>query len=165
MKPKTEKKLIKRELLKPKHHIDTCIIIESMSRENTKLKVFCKKYLNLIGYKYRGCFSLPMVGEFFIKVLTELKENSEKELIFKSFYDLVEDKKINFYTPKLLSLPDKIMNLDNRIIYTDASIVACAIEEKAILVTLDNDLLHNKKIEQEYHIKIKSPEDVITSPF
>jgi len=67
MKPKTEKKLIKRELLKPKHHIDTCIIIESMSRENTKLKVFCKKYLDLVGYKYRGYFPLPVVGEFFYK--------------------------------------------------------------------------------------------------
>ena len=72
MKFKTEKKLIKRELLKPLHHIDTSIIIESA--KNTKLGNICKKYLNLIGYKYRGCFSLPVVGEYFMKVIIDIKE-------------------------------------------------------------------------------------------
>ena len=165
MKLQTKKKLIKRELLKPKHYIDTCIIIESMNKKDTKLKVLCKKYLDLVGYKYRGYFPLPMIGEFFIKILSEIEDDVTKEITFKYFYELISDKKINFYTSKILSLPSEITKLDSRIEFTDASIVACAIENKATLVTLDGKLLHNKTIEGEYKIKIVSPEDLITSPF
>lgn len=39
--------------------------------------------------------------------------------------------------------------------------VSCAIEDNAILVTLDKDLLHNKKIEEQYKIKIRHPKELI----
>ncbi|MGC9310337.1 MAG: hypothetical protein ACP5E4_01285 [Candidatus Aenigmatarchaeota archaeon] len=161
---KTERKLNKRELMKPKHHIDTYILIESMSKGNARLKVLCKRYLNLVGYKYKGSFSLSMVGEFFVKVMTEVDDDADKELLFRSFYDLVKDKQISFYTPKELSLPPEIVKLDARVGHTDASIVAGAIEDNAALVTLDGKLLHNKRVEQKYNIKILSPEEIITSP-
>ncbi len=158
MKPKTERKLIKRELLKSKHHIDTCVIIESA--EETKSGEICRRYLNLVGYKYRGCFSLPVLGEFLMKILTEVKSDVKKEISFRYFYELVRDKKINFYTPKILSLPSEITKLDGRINFTDASIVACTIEDNAILVTLDAGLLHSKEIEEQYKIKIKHPKEL-----
>ncbi|MCK4730530.1 MAG: PIN domain-containing protein [Candidatus Aenigmarchaeota archaeon] len=159
MKPQTKKKLIKRELNKPLHHIDTCIIIESAKK--TKLGNICKKYLNLIGYKYRGCFSLPVVGEYFIKVITDVKEFIKQEQMFEYFRDLIKDKKIKFYVLKNISLKIKVKEIDTRIKSTDASIVACAIEDKTILVTLDKDLLHNEKIEDQCEVKILHPRELI----
>ena len=159
MKSKTERKLIKRESLKPKHHIDTCVIIESA--KETKLGNICKKYLNLIGYKYRGYFSLPMVGEYFIKVITDIKEFIKQEQMFEYFRDLIRNKKIKFYVLKNISLKIRVKELDAKIDSTDASILACAIEDEAVLVSLDNDLLHNKKIEEQYKVKIKHPKELV----
>jgi len=159
MKLKTERKLIKRELLKPLHHIDTCIIIESA--KNTKAGNTCKKYLNLIGYKYRGCFSLPVVGEYFMKVITDIKEFIKQEQMFEYFRDLIKDKNIRFYVLKNISLKIEVKEIDTRIKSTDASIVACAIEDKTILVTLDKDLIHNEKIEDYYNIRILHPKELI----
>ncbi|MCK4730532.1 MAG: PIN domain-containing protein [Candidatus Aenigmarchaeota archaeon] len=163
MKPKTKKKLINRELLKPKHHIDTCIIIESA--KNTKTGMICQKYFNLVGYKYRGYFSLPVIGEFFIKILDEIKEQYDRETALILLYDLKEEKSINFFVPsnksKIGKITEEILSLDRRLEFTDASIVACAIEDKTILVTLDKDLLHNKKIEEQYNIKIRHPKELI----
>lgn len=155
MKPKTKKKLEKREQRKPKHHIDTSIIIESFC--DTKIGSICKSYLNLLKFKYRGICSLPMVGEFIIKVLTEAESDLKKELDFKYFYELMDRNKIKFYVAKNPSLTTEIMEVDPRLSHTDASILACAIEDKAILVTLDEDLIDNKSITQKFNVKIKSP--------
>ncbi|MCD6274753.1 MAG: PIN domain-containing protein [Candidatus Aenigmarchaeota archaeon] len=159
MKSKTERKLIKRESNKPKHHIDTCVIIESI--KETKLGNVCRKYFNLIGYKYRGYFSLPVVGEYFIKVITDIKEFIKQEQMFEYFRDLIRDKKIKFHVLKNVSLKIRVKELDARINSTDSSILACAIEDNSILVTLDNDLLHNKKIEEQYKVKIKHPKELV----
>jgi len=159
MKSKTERKLVKKESLKPKHHIDTCVIIESA--KDTKLGNICKKYLNLIGYKYRGYFSLPVVGEYFIKVITDIKEFIKQEQMFEYFRDLIRNKKIKFYVLKNISLKIRVKELDAKIDSTDASILACAIEDEAVLVSLDNDLLHNKKIEEQYKVKIKHPKELV----
>ena len=81
--------------------------------------------------------------------------------MFEYFRDLVKDKKIKFYVLKNISLKIKVTELDTRIKPTDASIVACTIEDKTILVTLDKDLLHNEKIEGQYKIKILHPKELI----
>ncbi|MCK4429009.1 MAG: PIN domain-containing protein [Candidatus Aenigmarchaeota archaeon] len=155
----TKRKLVKRESNKPLHHIDTCIIIESA--KETKSGNICKNYLNLVGYKYRACFSLPVVGEYFIKVITDVKEFIKQEQMFEYFRDLIKDKKIRFHILENVSLKIRVKEIYSRIESTDASIVACAIEEKAILVTLDKELLHNKKIEEQYKIKIEHPKELI----
>jgi len=159
MKSKTERKLIKRESNKPKHHIDTCVIIGST--KETKLGLYCKEYLKLIGYKYRGCFSLPMMGELLIKTHITIKEEIEKELFFRWMSEFIKYRRISFYTPKNLILPHELTKIDERVKETDALILASAIEDKATLVTLDNELLHNKKIEEQYNIKIKHPKELI----
>ncbi len=133
MKSKTERKLIKKESLKPKHHIDTCVIIESA--KDTKLGNICKKYLNLIGYKYRGYFSLPVVGEYFIKVLDEIKEQYDRETALILLYDLKEEKNIKFFIPsnksKICKLTEELLSLDKRLKFTDAFITACAVLDNA----------------------------------
>ncbi len=80
--------------------------------------------------------------------------------MFEYFRDLIKDKKINFYTLENVSLKIRVKEIDIRIESIDASIVSCAIEEKAILVTLDKDILHNKKIEEQYKVKIKHPKEL-----
>ena len=125
----------------------------------------CQKYFNLVGYKYRGYLSLPVRGEFFIKILDEIKEQYDRETALILLYDLKEEKNINFFVPsnksKIGKITDEILSLDRRLEFTDASIVACAVENKATLITLDKDLLHNKKIEEQYKIKIRHPEELI----
>jgi len=163
MKSKTERKLIKRESLKPKHHIDTCVIIESFC--DTKLGSICKSYLNLTGIKYRGIFSLPMVGEFIIKVLTEAENDLKKELDFKYFYELIDKNKIKFYVAKNPALVVEIMKIDPKLSHTDASILACAIEDEAVLVTLDKNLIDSKSAIQKFNVKILSPKKLVTNLF
>ena len=156
MKPKTEKKLIKRELLKPLHHIDTSIIIESM--KETKRGEICSKYLNMIGYKYRGCFSLSVFGEILVNILTKIKDKSEKNIFLDWFSELVMYKKIGIYTLRDLSLPAELTKMESRVKGTDALILASAVENKAVLVTLDDALLRSEIIKSGHKIKIVAPE-------
>lgn len=104
---------------------------------------------------------MPVVGEYFIKVITDIKEFIKQEQMFEYFRDLIRDKKIKFHVLKNVSLKIRVKELDARINSTDSSILACAIEDNSILVTLDNNLLHNKKIEEQYKVKIKHPKELV----
>ena len=161
MKKKTKLKLNKRWLSKPLHHIDTCIIIES-GKEETKLRRICKKYIHKVGYNYRGCFSLPMLGEYLLKILTEIRDEYNKRTALSLISEIAEKKKISFYVSKDIgSLTKEIIDLDARIEQTDALLIACAIENNAdAFVTLDKKLIHNKPIENKFKIKICHPEEL-----
>ena len=159
MKSKTERKLIKRELNKPKHHIDTGVIIEAT--KETNISTFCENYLKLIGCKYRGCFSIPMLGELFLKTYGDIKDEVERELFFRWVFEFVEHKNVSFYSLRDLSLPFELTKIDGRVKGIDALILASAIKDKATLITLDTDLLKSEEIKRKYKVKILTPKHFV----
>ena len=69
---------------------------------------------------------------------------------------------IKYFTPRKLELASKISEIDTRISPTDASIVACAVEDNVMnLVTIDDKLIHNNVIERNFRIKISHPKELI----
>lgn len=72
-------------------------------------------------------------------------------------------RKIEFYSPiDTCNIIEKIKKIDERIKSIDREIVACAVEDKAVvLVSLDTDLIHNEKIEKEFGIKIRHPKELL----
>src|SRR3989344_1004441 len=159
MQKKVKEKLERKFIILPLHHIDTSIILEPEKTQNGR---FCKKYLQILGYNYRGRLSLPVMGELFIKI-NSLEDIQDRQLAFEIITDLIKARKIDFYVPESIGdLIQKIMNLDTRIKPTDAEILACSIEDNAkTLVTLDQVLINNKIIEQNFKIRINHPKELV----
>ena len=156
---KVKEKLERRLLILPLHHIDTSVILEPEKTHNGR---FCKKYLQRLGYNYRGRLSLPVTGELFIKI-SSLINIQDRQIAFEIITDLIKARKIDFYVPETISSNiQKIMSLDTRIKPTDAEILACAVEDNAkTLVTLDKILINNKAIENNFKLKIMHPKELI----
>ncbi|MBI4010057.1 MAG: hypothetical protein HY361_02595 [Candidatus Aenigmarchaeota archaeon] len=160
MKRKTFLTLQKKLQALPLHHIDTSIIGEPSITEAGRQ---CRKYLNIVGYNYRGKFSLPALGEVLLRIIYQLKIANERYIALDVITSWVENKKIGFYAPRDIGeILDKIKRIDNRVKGTDAQILACAAEDNAkALVTLDTALVHNETLEKEFDIEIKHPRELI----
>lgn len=159
MKRKTEEKLRRRFLALPLHHIDTSIILEEPTTEFGRM---CRKYLQILNRNYRGKFSLPVLGELLLKIL-DRKTSHERYVTLDIINEWMKNKNTGFYIPFNISETVNIIkNLDSRIKETDAHILACAIEDKALtFVTLDKELIHNQKIEEFFGISIMSPHELV----
>ena len=159
MKSKTLEKLIRRFRRLPLHGIDSSIILEAFD-EKSKFREPCKDYLNKIGYNFRGILPISVVGELFTIIETDIADKTEKEIFFQFFDGLVKKRKINFTTPKKTTFQtaEKVKELENRIGATDVLNLSIAIDEGInVFVTLDDDMLHNKQLENEFNIEIKAP--------
>ncbi|MBU5537240.1 MAG: PIN domain-containing protein [Candidatus Aenigmatarchaeota archaeon] len=142
----------------PVHHIDTSIILEKETTENGR---YCKKYINIVGTKYRGIISLPVLSELFLSIL-RLENFSEQWDVLDLIKSILKEKKIAVYSPSnTFDIEARIANLDKRIQPLDRLILACASENNALLVTLDSNLLNNDKLENLLNIKIKHPKELI----
>ncbi len=156
MKTKTLERIRRRFERLPLHHIDTSIILEDPKSDDGR---YCERYLHLVGYKYRGVFSLPMLGELFLKIMS-LGNEDDKSVALEFTKTIIQNKRIKFYTPK--NIEDIITRLeDKRLEHTDKSIFACAVEDAALtLVTLDRKLIGNSRLEA-FGIKIKHPKELV----
>lgn len=143
----------------PLHHIDTSVILEPEKTENGR---FCRRHLHRVGYKYRGNISFPVLSELFL-VLVRIKDYRDKHGLFDFIDGTIATRKIGFHSPKSISgIVERIEELDSRITPVDREIVACAVEENAsTLITLDKNLIHNGKIEEEFRIKIMHPKELL----
>ena len=159
MKPKILAKISRRFEGLPLHHIDTSVILESESTEDGR---YCRRYLHLVGNKYRGAIPFPVMSEFLLAIC-ELASTKDRYDLLDVFTDLISAKKIVFYAPKNIGgLLIKIRNLDKRIGPTDREIVACGIEHGCdAIVTLDKDLIYNEKLENKLGIKIRHPKELL----
>ena len=137
------------------HHIDTSIILEDKTNEDG---FYCKKYLDLVGYKYKGVLSLPILSELMLKLLN-LKELTEKYDFIESLNSLIKNKKIgiigiNATEYIVIDIKEKYPQITPN----DRLIIATTIAYNIkTLVTLDNKLLRNKQILEEFDIKIVHP--------
>jgi|SRR3989344_1926408 len=156
---KTRIKLQRRFVILPLHHIDTSVILGSENAEEENIR---KKYIQKLGYNYRGVASFPVLSELFVKFL--LLRAMEERDVFTQFMDHLRDRrKIEFYSPRRIGkLTEEIYDLDKRLEPTDIQIIACTIENKAdVLVTLDKNLIDHKIIKEKYGLKIAHPKDFI----
>jgi len=160
MKEKTLQKLQKRFQALPLHFIDTDIFFEANC--NTKLGDQCSAYLNKVGYNYRGVIPLSVMGEYFLITFRD-KTQEGRYLLFNFLDILVEKRKIKFSVLKYdsIKIVGKIKELDSRIEDTDAIHLANCIQDNGnTFVTFDEKLAENKRIENEFGIKIMHPEDL-----
>jgi predicted nucleic acid-binding protein len=144
----------------PVHHIDTSVIIEP---ENTDQGRECTKYLHLVGYKYRGRFSIPMLGELLL-IINRLDTPRERYELLDLILQIINQRKITYFsTERIENNLGKIRNSIRSLTPVDSLLLACAISDKAnFFVTIDNKLLRNSEfVEDEFGIEIKHPKDLI----
>lgn len=144
----------------PLHHIDTSVILEKETTENGR---YCKKYLNIVGTKYRGMISFPVLSELFLNVL-RLETFNEKWDALHLITSLIKEKKIEIYHSKnIFEVEGKVAEIDKRLQSADRQIVSCAVEHNALLVTLDSSLINNEGLKSQLGIEINHPKDFIKS--
>ena len=143
----------------PLHHIDTSVILEPINTENGR---YCRRYLQKLNYNYRGKISFPALSEIQATILSVDDYNIRQDSI-ETIYHLIKSRKIKFYAPKFTAhIIMEIRNIDKRIEPLDREILACSIEDKAlVLVTLDSTMINNKHIENAFKIKIKHPKELV----
>ncbi len=150
---------IKKFLSLPLQHIDTSVLIESEKTEDGR---YCRKYLQLVGYKYRCVLSFPVLSEIFVKII-DLEDDEDKLGVLRFIAHLKKYKKVVFYSAKkVVTIMDELSSLDHRLEPIDTNIIAAAIEHKAVsLVTLDRKLIHHKSIEQKFGLRISHPKEFV----
>ena len=159
MKPKTVEKILRRFQRLPLHYIDTSIILEPEKGEDGR---HCRRYLQLVGNKYRGVIPFPVLSELLLAI-TEMEKIRDRYDFLDILMDMISVKKIAFYAPKDIGkLLIKIKELDSRIEPTDREIVACGAEHNCdTIVTLDKNLIHNEKLESGLNVKIRHPKELL----
>ncbi|MFH0836986.1 MAG: type II toxin-antitoxin system VapC family toxin [Candidatus Aenigmatarchaeota archaeon] len=161
MEKKTKDKIDKRLEVLPKHHIDSCIFLESHDKEETRQ---CIRYLNKVGYNYRGVVPFPVLSEMFFIALH--LDNYDKRIKFIDlFKDTLEAQRIEISRPMQFEKTSlEIKKLDSFLEHdiTDRHVLASAIEDKAyILVTTDKKLIKNSVLEKRFNINIRHPKDLL----
>jgi len=143
----------------PLHHIDTSVILEPSTTDNGRC---CRRYLQKVGYNYTGKLSLAVFGEILVSIISTEVYNDMHDFL-DVFAHLLRIRNISLYTPRNIGQTlNKILELDTRVGPTDREILACAIEDNAVnLVTLDKDLIGNKRLEKEFGIRIVHPKDLL----
>ena len=135
----------------PLHHIDTSIILEPKETANG---LYCRKYLQKIGYNYRGILSFPVLSELFSIVL-KIEDYTNMRDSLDIIKELINVRKIEFYSPKNAYERIRIIKeIDKRIDPLDREILASAIEHQATnLITLDEKLINNIILEKRFRMK------------
>jgi len=143
----------------PLHHIDTSIILEPNDSEYGR---YCRKYLQRVGYNYRGILSFPVLSELF-SIILRIEDYTNMHDSLDMVKELINVRKIGFYSPKNT---DKIIRIikeiDTRIDPIDREVLASAIEHQAVnLVTLDEKLINSTILEKKFRIRISHPKDLL----
>ena len=142
----------------PLHHIDTSILLEPISTEDGRI---CKRYLQKVGYNYRGTVSLHVLGEVTLKIML-LKDMEKRNVAFGLLADVIDARNIGYFTPRNLKLAYDVLEVDARLSPTDAAIIACAVEDRVSnLITIDKKLIHNISIEKNFRIRISHPAELV----
>ncbi len=142
----------------PVHHIDTSIILEPRRTEDGS---YCTKYLQKVGYNYKGILSMPVLSELFLLVL-RIENYEERHNFLDAIGHTIKVRDMKLYSPKNIGeITASIRKSDTRIDELDAHIIACSIEDSAWLITLDRKLIGNSSLEKKFGIKILHPKDLL----
>lgn len=167
MKRRRKKKRNRRKLAKlklrfmrlPLHHIDTSIVLEM--EEKTEEGRYCKRYLNLLGKKFRGKFSILMLGELMLDILS--LEYQDMHTALDLIDDIIEKQKIEFFSVEsIVEICKELEEVDRRQDPIDKLLYACAVKDKAKnFVTTDKKMLRSKKLVEVFGVKISHPKEFI----
>lgn len=159
MKRKTLLKLQRKLQRLPLHHIDTSVILEPEKTENGRA---CRRYLQKVGYNFRGKISFSILGEIMLNIMS-LEDYSEQHNALDLFQKFIKVREVGLCVQKRTEETiRRIREVDARIDRIDAEILACAVEDEAqVLVTLDTKLIHNSRIENEFGIDIRHPSELL----
>lgn len=143
------------------HHIDASVILEP---ENTKNGVYCTKYLHLIGYKYKGKFSIPMLGELLLFVIRKLDNMRDRYDVLDTIVKIVNVRKIEIFgvseTEENFLKSKEILSFIDP---TDRLLLACAAKDKAAFVTIDKRLLRIKnRMKENFPVDIRHPKEFLS---
>ena len=143
----------------PKHHIDTSVLIEPQKTEEGRQ---CKKYLQKLNYNYSGILSFPVLSELFL-FMQSFEDFNDRYDFIEPILWAIKIRRITFYSPvDIGDILNKIKITDNRIDPLDREILASASENKVhALVTLDRNMINNKKVENLLGIRILHPRDLL----
>ncbi len=146
-----------------KEQIDSCVILELLMEENRSkerrlLQRKCGQYIYRIAETKKGIISLPALGEVF-KTIYSVVDEQKRMVLFNKICDLLAECSITFSTPekKTYVVAVQVMNFDALIQAADALRVAEAVTSGAALITIDQKLVENKRLEAEFTLKIKEP--------
>src|SRR3989344_1839978 len=143
----------------PKHHIDTSVLIEPQKTEEGRQ---CKKYLQKLNYNYSGILSFPVLSELFL-FMQSFEDFNDRYDFIEPILWTIKIRRITFYSPvDIGDILNKIKITDNRIDPLDREILASASEDKVhALITLDRNMINNKKVENLLGIRILHPRDLL----
>lgn len=142
----------------PLHHIDTSIFLES---HDTEIGRLCQKYFQRVGYNYHGQAPTPVLAELMLAVLQTQKYDDRQDLV-EWLTDTFRVRSIDSYVPSNIGARiEEVRRFDRRLHPTDMQIVACAIEAKATLITIDSDLLQSHKLQEHFGLRIMHPKELV----
>ncbi len=144
--------------------IDACVIVE-MSVQHTKTGKRNNQYKKVREYFYQiekqrknGFISLSCLGEVF-NAIHRIKDSEQRSTAFSEIDDILsrEGFKINALTKETLLIVNRIIEFDHFIEAQDALRIAEAITHNHQLITTDEKMIENEKLQQEFNIAIKGP--------
>ncbi len=160
MERKTRRRLEKRWLAKPLHHIDTSVFLESLTPKSIEQRNHCERYLARLGKIYRGSVSTLILGEF-----TEAALKSVEPELLLNFLPLF----IRRFGLGTVSLKEaaiqkaaNLLGLETRLEMHDVLHLTIASQEgAAAFVTIDQKLIGHHLLEKELGLKILHPKELI----
>ena len=133
-----------------------------MENERTEDGRDCSRYLNKVKFEKCGVFSLPVLGELMM-TLVDITDYNKRMNLQELIVHLRSIHGIQIFVPKdTTKILSKIREIDTRLDHIDSEMVACAVEDGAkYLITLDQKLIGNKRLEEEFNINICHPKDIL----
>jgi predicted nucleic acid-binding protein len=143
------------------HHIDSSIVLEPQNTENGRI---CRKYIQLLGYKYLGKFSVPMMGELFLYLVRKIESGYKRYEFLDGILDLVASKEVEIFgvdnTERIfMEIKENLPQLDPM----DSLLLACASVDNGVFVTLDKKLLRSRElIREKFFSEVMHPKEFLS---
>jgi predicted nucleic acid-binding protein len=146
------------------HQLDASVLAELFTparrAEERLRKREARAYLfSEVGRSVRGLVSVPALGELTLAVRTELSTREAQLAAFDILFSFLDRARVDINSPGKTAYETavRILERDRRVERADALRVAEAMEEGAVLVTLDSDLLDNRVLREEFGAVIIAP--------
>jgi predicted nucleic acid-binding protein len=143
------------------HQLDASVLAElftpARTLEERLRKREARAYLfSKVGRSVRGLLSVPALGELALTIRNMPGTREDQLDAFERQYSFLEDAGVEINSPgrKAYETAARILERGSRVERGDALRVAEALEANAVLVTVDEDLLRNRVLREEFGARI-----------